>query len=226
MRDYVRGERCLMELLQESLDDPARRAVRPLLGLPRRGCRRRCAGAPSAETVRRRRPRLLRGEVHVLEPRKMWPGGAFGSRGRIPPTSAPTPGRTLVFADAPEWRETVAAMFAAGRAPRPQEVLDACVRLLGQWRSSWPARPEVVVDLTAAGLAAADRARSPTTSPRSVASTGPRSPGRRRRPTCGSSAPPTRRRSGATTSTRPVPPARWPAARCCSSSTRPRRCGR
>jgi ATP-dependent DNA helicase RecQ len=93
---------------------------------------------------------LLRGQVHLLEARKMWPGGAFGSRARIPAEESHATGRTLVFADAPEWRETVAAMFARD-APAPDDVLQGCVRLLSQWRGSWPARPEVVVDLTATG---------------------------------------------------------------------------
>jgi ATP-dependent DNA helicase RecQ len=56
-----------------------------------------------------------------------------------------------VFADAPEWRETIAAMFARD-APAPDDVLQACVRMLSSWRSSWAARPEVVVDLAAAGF--------------------------------------------------------------------------
>ena len=81
---------------------------------------------------------VLRGEVHVLEPRKMWPGGAYGSRGKIKPDELAEVGRTLVFADAPEWRETIAAMFARD-APAPQDVLDAVVRMLAEWRSSWVA---------------------------------------------------------------------------------------
>ena len=148
MRSYVRGERCLMELLQESLDDPAAEPC-GRCSVCRGALPEAFEGAPSATTVATITG-LLRGQVHVLEPRKMWPGGAFGSCGRIPPDEAHAPGRTLVFADAPEWRETVAAMFARDAAA-PQDVLDACVRLLGQWRSSWPARPEVVVDLTATG---------------------------------------------------------------------------
>ncbi len=148
MRAYVRGERCLMELLQESLDDPAAEPC-GRCSVCRAGLPAALAGAPSAETVAAVTG-LLRGQVHVLEPRRMWPGGAFGSRGRIPAEEMHAPGRTLVFADAPEWRETVAAVFARD-APAPAEVADACVRLLGQWRSSWPARPEVVVDLTATG---------------------------------------------------------------------------
>jgi ATP-dependent DNA helicase RecQ len=88
--------------------------------------------------------------VHLLEARKMWPGGAFGSRGRIPAEESHATGRTLVFADAPEWRETIASIFAQD-APAPDDVLEGCVRLLAQWRTSWPARPEVVVDLSATG---------------------------------------------------------------------------
>jgi ATP-dependent DNA helicase RecQ len=148
MRAYVRGERCLMELLQESLDDPAAEPC-GRCSVCRGGLPDGLAAAPSSETVAAVTA-LLRGQVHLLEPRKMWPGGAFGSRGRIPPERAHAPGRTLVFADAPEWRETVAAMFARD-APAPEEVTDACVRLLAEWRRSWPARPEVVVDLTATG---------------------------------------------------------------------------
>ncbi|HET7387934.1 MAG TPA: DEAD/DEAH box helicase [Nocardioidaceae bacterium] len=149
MRAYTRGERCLMELLQESLDDPTAEpcgrcsVCRGALpdGLP---------AVPSPETAGAV-TRLLRGEVHLLEPRKMWPGGAFGTRGRIPAELAAEVGRTLVFADAPEWRDAVAAMFARD-APAAEEVLDACVRLLSGWRTSWRARPEVVVDLPAAGF--------------------------------------------------------------------------
>ena len=89
--------------------------MRPLLGVPGRAAGRP-SEAPSTRRRSRRSPRLLRGQVHVLEPRKMWPGGAFGSRGRIPAGEAAEVGRTLVFADAPEWRETVAAMFARDAA--------------------------------------------------------------------------------------------------------------
>jgi ATP-dependent DNA helicase RecQ len=42
-------------------------------------------------------------------------------------------------------------MFARD-AEAPDEVKDACVRLLAGWRSTWAARPEVVVDLPAAGF--------------------------------------------------------------------------
>jgi ATP-dependent DNA helicase RecQ len=149
MRSYTRGERCLMELLQAALDDPHASACGRCSvcrgQLPEGFSPRPEAGTVQAITT------LLRGQQHRLEPRKMWPGGAFGSRGRIPPGELPAEGRALVFADAPEWRESVAAMFA-GDDVAPPDVLDACVRLLATWRSSWPARPEVVVDLPAAGF--------------------------------------------------------------------------
>jgi len=149
MRAYTRGERCLMQLLQESLDDPhatpCGRCSVCIGKLPEP-----LTSSASPETVRSVTA-LLRGEVHVLEPRKMWPGGAYGSRGKIPADEMASVGRTLVFADAPEWRETVARMFARDGAA-PDEVKDACVRLLSSWRGSWASRPEVVVGLPAAGF--------------------------------------------------------------------------
>ncbi|HJR38722.1 MAG TPA: helicase-related protein, partial [Nocardioidaceae bacterium] len=149
MRAYTRGEHCLMQLLQESLDDPTAEPC---------GRCSVCVGSLPADLSARPSDAtvdavtgVLRGQVHLLEPRKMWPGGAFGSRGRIAADEMPEIGRTLVFADAPEWRETIAAMFARDAAA-PDDVLQACVRMLSSWRSSWAARPEVVVDLPAAGF--------------------------------------------------------------------------
>ena len=151
MRAYTRGERCLMQLLQESLDDPSAEPCgrcSVCLGLlpdP-------LSAAPSPETVQAI-TRLLRGETHVLEPRKMWPGGAFGAKGKIPPGLMAEPGRTIVFADAPEWREVIRSVFSPD-APDPA-LLDAlkagCVAALSRWRDAWSSRPEVVVTLPAAG---------------------------------------------------------------------------
>ncbi len=148
MRAYTRGERCLMQLLQESLDDPTAEPCGRCSV-----CRGRLpddlAAAPQDQTVAAVTA-VLRGQVHLLEPRKMWPGGVFGARGRIAAGELPEQGRTLVFADAPEWRETIARAFAQD-APAEAAVTDASVRLLSQWRSTWSQRPEVVVDLPAAG---------------------------------------------------------------------------
>jgi ATP-dependent DNA helicase RecQ len=148
MRAYTRGQRCLMQLLQESLDDtsaqPCGRCSVCLGQLPEPLLER--PEPATVEAVTRR----LRGEVTVLEPRKMWPGGAFRSRGRIPAALMAETGRAIVYADAPEWRELVASTFVRDGAPS-QELRDAAVAALGRWRDSWPARPEVVVALPAAG---------------------------------------------------------------------------
>ncbi len=148
MRAYTRGSRCLMQLLQESLDDPSAEPCgrcSVCLGRLPDGL----AAAPSPDTVRAV-SLLLRGETHVLEPRKMWPGGAFGSRGKIPPGLMAEPGRAVVYADAPEWREVVRAAFASD-APAGDELLTGSVQTLTKWRATWVSRPDVVVALPAAG---------------------------------------------------------------------------
>jgi ATP-dependent DNA helicase RecQ len=150
MRAYTRGERCLMQLLQESLDDPSAEQCgrcSVCLGLlpdP-------LTAKPDPDTVQAI-TRLLRGETHVLEPRKMWPGGAFGAKGRIPPGLAAEPGRSIVYADAPEWREVIRSVFSATPEPAALEALKVgCVAALSRWRDAWSRRPEVVVTLPAAG---------------------------------------------------------------------------
>ncbi len=148
MRAYTRGDSCLMELLQLSLDDPHAGPC-GRCSVCRGGLPERFAERPASDTVARVR-QLLRGETHVLEPRRMWPGGTFGSRGRIAPEEMAAEGRVLVHADAPEWRDTVAT-WSAGDAAADADVLEAAVRLMVGWKESWSARPEVVVDLAAAG---------------------------------------------------------------------------
>jgi ATP-dependent DNA helicase RecQ len=151
MRAYTRGDRCLMQLLQESLDDPSAepcgRCSVCLGDLPDP-----LRAKPSPETVQQI-TRLLRGEVHVLEPRKMWPGGAFGAKGRIPTELMAEAGRSIIYADAPEWREVLSAAFRADApADDALEALKAgAVAALSRWRGAWSSRPEVVVPLAAAG---------------------------------------------------------------------------
>ena len=148
MRAYTRGDRCLMQLLQESLDDPTAAACGRcsvcLDGLPEP-----LSAEPETSTIAAV-GRQLRGETHVLEPRKMWPGGAFGARGRIPAELMAEPGRTIVYADAPEWRE-LARTVLANDGPPPEELTTACVQALAGWRTEWPQRPDVVVGLSVAG---------------------------------------------------------------------------
>ncbi|MDE9366848.1 DEAD/DEAH box helicase [Luteipulveratus sp. YIM 133132] len=149
MRRYVDGASCLMQLLQESLDDPdaapCGRCSVCLGHLPEP--LRATASDDAIAAVRG----VLRGETHVLETRKMWPGGAFGARGRIPAHLAAEPGRVIVHADAPEWREVVQGVLTHDAEP-PQELRDAAVRALAGWKDDWAQRPEVAVSLPAAGL--------------------------------------------------------------------------
>ena len=149
MRAYTRGQRCLMQLLQESLDDssaePCGRCSVCIGQLPAPLRARPEVGSVEAVTAR------LRGEVTVLEPRKMWPGGAFGTRGRIPAGLMAQAGRAIIYADAPEWRDLVASTFARD-SPPTKELRDAAVAALGRWRESWSSRPQVVVSMSAAGF--------------------------------------------------------------------------
>jgi ATP-dependent DNA helicase RecQ len=151
MRAYTRGDRCLMRLLQESLDDPTAaecgRCSVCLGELPEP-----LSATPETSTIAAV-ARRLRGETHVLEPRKMWPGGAFGARGRIPAELMAEPGRTIVYADAPEWRELARTVLARDGVA-PEELTAACVETLAKWRADWPRRPDVVVGLSVAGCPA------------------------------------------------------------------------
>lgn len=148
MRRYTRGESCLMQLLQESLDDetaaPCGRCSVCRAGLPETFSHRPTGDA--VNTV----ARLLRGETHELAPRKMWPGGEFKTRGRIPAHLLAETGRVLIFADAPEWRQTLTELAAGDEEGLPS-LCEASVAALKGWRTSWDRRPEVVVSLTAAG---------------------------------------------------------------------------
>jgi len=148
MRAYTRGSQCLMRLLQESLDDPTAadcgRCSVCLGDLPDP-----LVAVPESDTVAAV-VRQLRGETHVLDPRKMWPGGAFGARGKIPAELMAESGRTIVYADAPEWRELASTVLVRDGEP-PDELKSACVEALARWKSEWPGRPDVVVGLAAAG---------------------------------------------------------------------------
>ncbi|HEX2177386.1 MAG TPA: DEAD/DEAH box helicase [Nocardioidaceae bacterium] len=149
MRAYARGEQCLMMLLQRALDDPG--------AAPCGRCSACLSAVPEPlsadvdpETVRAVATRL-RGDVQAVEPRKMWPGGAWGSRGRIPAGELAEPGRAVAFASAPEWAQLVSRTFAQDAAA-DEELVDAAVRVLAGWRDGWVARPQVMVSLPAAGF--------------------------------------------------------------------------
>ncbi|WP_420038654.1 DEAD/DEAH box helicase [Gordonia sp. MP11Mi] len=161
MRSFVRGDRCLMRLLTESLDDPAaddcgrcsvcRGELTP--GLNER---------PDDETVATLSA-VLRRDAQILAPRKMWPGGSFGRRGRISAELAAEAGRVLAFADAPQWGDVLDAA-KGGDATARERLAESAVAVLGDWGRRGGIRPETIVslDLFGGNLAAdlAERLRS------------------------------------------------------------------
>lgn len=154
MRAYVAGRECLMQLLTSSLDDPAAQPC---------GRCSVCAGELSkplsaqvpADTVRTITG-VLRRSALILEPRKMWPGGSFGTRGRISPDLAAQPGRVLAHADAPEWVELLAGAKRGDDAALA-ELGDAAVGTLAQWVRDAGMRPDVICSLRLTGTVLAER---------------------------------------------------------------------
>ena len=136
MRSYAHGEGCLMQFLQEALDDPdPHRCGRCSVctgRLPAPGAR------PSEEAVTAART-FFRGQDVVVEPRKLWPSGVE-RKGRI---SFLEPGRALAFADDPAWSAELARLWRSDEAA-PPAVLDGCVEVLRRWSQTWQ-RPVAVV---------------------------------------------------------------------------------
>ncbi|MGH3723157.1 MAG: RecQ family ATP-dependent DNA helicase [Mycobacterium sp.] len=148
MRAYTRGERCLMQLLTESLDDPQAASCgrcSVCLGRTPDGL-----GLPASAELMQTVAATLRADSTVLEPRKMWPGGEFGTRGKIAVGLLAEPGRVLVHADAPEWSGVIAAA-AAGEPAAIEALAQAAVSTLARWRDEWVARPEIAVSLQLTG---------------------------------------------------------------------------
>ena len=137
MRVYAAGERCLMQVLTEALDDPSagpcgRCSVCTGM-LPAPGAR------PDSDRALAAR-RHLRGRRHVLEPRKLWPAGG-GRRGRIVGLA---PGRAVAFADDPAWRDLIAEVDGPDAAPS-EELRGALVDVLSRWAREWDERPVAVL---------------------------------------------------------------------------------
>lgn len=141
MRAYARGRGCLMEFLQQALDDPdpgpcGRCSVcTGQLPAPGRGI-----DPVTVEAVRM----WLRGADTVLEPRKRWPTGAAG--GRKATIVGATTGRALTYADTPGWLNAITALNGAD-APLPDDVIKGMVAVLTRWRQSWTARPVAVIPM-------------------------------------------------------------------------------
>ena len=123
MRRFAHGEGCLMQFLQQALDDPdphpCGRCSVCTGALPTPG------GRPAQETVAAAL-RFFRGQDVVLEPRKLWPSGLPGRKGRI---TGLLPGRALAFADDPAWAEALESLWLQDVAA-PADVLDGLVEVL------------------------------------------------------------------------------------------------
>ena len=138
MRSYASGEGCLMQFLQIALDDPepapcGRCSVCTGV-LPAPGTR------PTDESMAAAK-QFARTATVVLEPRKLWPAGIPGRKGRIVGCEE---GRALAFADDPGWIDEL-RLLALGDAPIDSVVADGLVAVLSRWRNQWPARPVAVV---------------------------------------------------------------------------------
>ncbi|MFT3661079.1 MAG: DEAD/DEAH box helicase [Gordonia sp. (in: high G+C Gram-positive bacteria)] len=155
MRAYIGGRACLMKLLTQALDDPAAHdcgRCSVCLGALTPGLRadvpREVLGTVSS---------ALRRQAQFLEPRKMWPGGAFGTRGRIPAGRLAETGRVLAFADAPQWGETLTAARLGDETAR-EELTEAAVSVLAEWGRAGM-RPELICALDLGTGMATDLAR-------------------------------------------------------------------
>lgn len=156
MRAYAHGRGCLMQFLQRALDDPdptpCGRCSVCTGEVPHPGER------PSEERIAAASA-FLRGEDHVIEPRKRWPGGV-GKRGGIIGIAE---GRAVAFADDPAWVRELADLRRVlatnpddgSAAPAvPDALVHGAVETLRRWSSSW-SRPRVVVPAPAHGVEAA-----------------------------------------------------------------------
>ncbi|HEU5486261.1 MAG TPA: DEAD/DEAH box helicase [Microlunatus sp.] len=139
MRRYAHGEGCLMQFLQQALDDPdpspCGRCSVCDGRLPAPG------GRPDPATVEAAR-RWFRGQDVIVEPRKMWVSGLPGKKGKI---TFLGDGRAMAYADDPAWSSVLAELWRHDAAA-PGEVLEAVVEVLKRWSRTWQ-RPTAVVPM-------------------------------------------------------------------------------
>lgn len=138
MRHFARGDGCLMQFLQQSLDDPDPKPCGQCSvctgELPAPGATPHPATIRAAQLV-------MRGMDTIIEPRKLWPSGLSGHRGRI---AGLLPGRALAFADDPAWSGALAELWQGESVP--SEVLDGLVHVLARWSRDW-VRPVALVPM-------------------------------------------------------------------------------
>ena len=153
MRHYAAADGCLMGFLRIALDDIT-------LTEDPSDCGRcsYCTGRlPDALALTATPESVTAAQVFCrgidipLEPRKMWPSGMPGRRGRIPGALLPAVGRALAFADDPGWSDLVGHLVADDDrgfvldVEAPDEVIEALTAVLARWTRDWPDRPVAVV---------------------------------------------------------------------------------
>ncbi len=177
MRRYAAGEGCLMGFLQEALGDatsgPCGRCSVCTGELPAPGARPALA---RVEAVRA----YLRGQDVQLEPRKMWPPGLAGRKGRI--AGAPEVGRALAYADDPAWADALGRLGPSD-GPLSDDVVAGVTAMVDRWSAMLDRGPVAVVVLRSAShpirvasLAAAVAARLDVAVLDAVALSGPAAP--------------------------------------------------
>jgi ATP-dependent DNA helicase RecQ len=139
MLDYGRADRCLMEQLRTSLDDPE--------AAPCGRCQV-CTGAGDPveldPAVLSAATAFLRGIDVVVEPRKQWPRGLEEPRGNLKPAEQADHGRALCREGDAGWWPAVAAALEGGcpsfdDAAVGEELVRGIAATLKRWR--WVARP-------------------------------------------------------------------------------------
>ncbi|MFC0113321.1 RecQ family ATP-dependent DNA helicase [Kibdelosporangium aridum] len=147
MLDYQATDGCRMEFLLRQLDDPHATAC---------GRCDNCTGRTWDTTVSQggaaqARDRLRRPGVEVM-PRRQWPPGmkALGVplSGKIAKEDQAQPGRALGRLTDIGWGNRLRALLGANAPdePVPDDVFDACVKVLANWK--WDGRPVAVATIS------------------------------------------------------------------------------
>ena len=142
MRQYARGQACLMAYLQTALDDPhpsrCGRCSVCTARLPHPGL----LPSPDKELAARN---FLRGFDTPIEPRRRWPLGAQ-RKGSVRAYAA---GRAVAYADDPAWSMHLQALHHGPAGQLPEPLLEGAIATLARWSKVWAARPSAVVPLPA-----------------------------------------------------------------------------
>jgi ATP-dependent DNA helicase RecQ len=165
MLDYLDTRDCRMEFLLRELDDPHAAPCGRCDNCTGRRWSSEVSGSRSAAA----RERLHRPGVSVAS-RRQWPTGMASLgvplSGRIPAAELAEEGRALGRLTDIGWGNRLRTLFAdTADGPVPDDVFDACVRVLAAWE--WPARPAGVVT-----VASRRRPRLPWSLGERISSTG------------------------------------------------------